>query len=175
MEFKHNLKLLISNNEIQEKIKVFAKEINEKYKNETLTVITIMNGAVFFFADLVKLFEMPIKMDTIVVSSYSGTNSTKELKFHKKVIKPIIEGQHVLIIEDIIDTGITMTGVYEYLHNLNPKTLDIVVLATKKENHPEFKYPYKALFEVPNKFIVGYGFEIDDLYRQLDCVYTVED
>ncbi len=171
---KHKLKLLISKQEIEQQITKLANELNEEFKENEISLIFILNGSVFFFADLARKLNMPIKIDTISVSSYLGTQSTREVKFYKKVTKPIVENKHVLIIEDIIDTGKTLTTVYEYLDSLKPKTLDIITLADKQGCHPNFKYKYKSLFEVPNKFIVGYGFEIDDLYRQLDQIYTIE-
>ncbi|AGR42519.1 hypoxanthine phosphoribosyltransferase [Spiroplasma diminutum] len=175
MNFKHNLKVLISKEDIEKGIVSLADQINQKYKDEQVSLIAIMNGSVFFFADLARKLNMPIKMDTIVVSSYSGTESTREIKFHKEITKPIVTNQNVIIIEDIIDTGQTLTAVYEYLQSLNPKSLEIVTLADKVGCHNDFKYEYKSIFQVPNKFVVGYGFEIDDLYRQLDQIYSVED
>lgn len=175
MKFQHDLKLLISKQQIEQKIQEYAKIYNEKYKDTTLSLVTIMNGSVFFFADFVRHLNMPIKMDTLTVSSYSGTQSTKELIFHKKITKPIIENQNVLIIEDIIDSGLTLEKVYEYLLSLKPKTLEILTLASKKTNHTNFKYAYTSLFDVPNIYVLGYGFEIDDLYRQLPEIYTLED
>ncbi|QEH61775.1 hypoxanthine phosphoribosyltransferase [Spiroplasma chinense] len=176
LKFQHNLKMLISKEEIQEKIAQYAKEINEKFKDEKeISVIGVMNGGVFFFTDFLRKIDLPIKMDIISASSYSGTSSTRELIFHKKVTKPIIEGKHVIIIEDILDTGLTMEKIYEYLLDLKPKSLQITVLATKPMCHPDFKYEYNALFEVPDKFIVGYGMETDDLYRQLEDIYVIEE
>ncbi len=113
---------------------------------------------------------MPIKIGTISVSSYLCTQSTREVKFYKKVKKPILENKHVLIIEDIIDKGKTLDTVYEYLDSLKPKTIDIITLADKQGCHPNFKF----FFKVPNRFIVDYVFEIDDLYRQFDQVYTIK-
>ncbi|ATZ21238.1 phosphoribosyltransferase [Mesoplasma tabanidae] len=175
MEFKHNLKLLISREEIAKKVAEYGAIYNEKYKGKTLSLVTILNGSVFFFADFARMLEMPIKMDTITASSYSGTKSNRELVFHKKITKPIIENQHVLIIEDIIDSGLTLEKVYEYILSLKPKSLEILTLASKKSNHKNFKYKYTSLFEVPDIYVLGYGFEIDDLYRQLPEIYTLEE
>ncbi|ALD65952.1 hypoxanthine phosphoribosyltransferase [Spiroplasma cantharicola] len=175
INIKHKLNLLISKQEIEKEITILANELNDKFQGEQISLIMILNGSVFFFADLARKLNMPIKMDTISISSYLGTESTRKVKFHKKIVKPIIENKHVLIIEDIIDTGRTLTNVYEYLQTLNPKTLEIITLADKEGCHEDFKYNYRSLFKVPNKFVVGYGFEIDDLYRQLDQIYTIED
>lgn len=174
MEFKNNLKLLISKEEIAKRIAEYGAIYNKKYEGKTLSLVTIMNGSVFFFADFARTLDMPIKMDTLTISSYSGTESTKTLTFYKKITKSIIENQHVLIVEDIIDSGLTLEKVYEYLLSLKPKSLEILTLASKKTNHPNFKYEYTTLFEVPDIYVLGYGFEIDDLYRQLPDIYTLE-
>ncbi|ARU91146.1 hypoxanthine-guanine phosphoribosyltransferase [Spiroplasma clarkii] len=176
MKFKHNLQLLLSKEEISAKIKELAEELNEKYKdNESLSFVAIMNGSLFFFTDLLKQINIPIKMDTVTVSSYSGMASTREVTFHKEITKPIVEGQDVIIIEDLIDTGLTLTAVYEHILALKPKTLQIITLGDKTPCHPDFKYEYKTLFDFPNKFVVGYGLETDDLYRQLPEIYYVVD
>ncbi|AKU79544.1 phosphoribosyltransferase [Spiroplasma turonicum] len=169
------LEILIKKEDLKNKIKELADQLNEKYKNESLTVIAILNGALFFFSDLLKLLKMPIQIDTIVVSSYDGTKSTDKIVYHKKIVKPIIENQNVIIIEDIIDTGRTMNSVFEYVQSLKPKTLDLVVLASKEDTKTKFKYDYKSLFIVPDKYIVGYGFGIDDLYRQLEDIYIINE
>lgn len=177
MKFKHNLKLLFSQEEISAKIKALAAELNEKYKdNASLSFVGIMNGSIFFFTDLLKEIDVPIKMDTVTVSSYSGMESTRKAVFHKEITKPIVEGQDVIIIEDLIDSGLTLTAVYEHINSLNPKSLQIITLGDKTTCHPDFKYEYRTLFDFPDKFIVGYGLETDDLYRQLtDIYYVVED
>ncbi|ASP28071.1 hypoxanthine-guanine phosphoribosyltransferase [Spiroplasma corruscae] len=171
----NKFELLISKEEIHKKISEYADKLNKKYSGKTLTVIAILNGAIFFFTDLLKKLNFPIKMDTITVSSYDGIKSTDDLNYHKKLVKPIVENEDVLIIEDIIDTGKTMNSVYEYIKSLNPKSLELVVLASKSDTKNKFNYDYESLFVVPDKYIVGYGFAIDDLYRQLEDIYIMKD
>ncbi|ATZ17432.1 hypoxanthine-guanine phosphoribosyltransferase [Williamsoniiplasma luminosum] len=175
MKFRHNLKILLTKEEIQARITKLADELNTKYKDKELTLIVIMNGGVFFYADLLKQLDMRIRVDAICAASYVGQQSTRQITFYKKVNKPIITDHDVVVIEDIIDTGLTLNAIYEELLALKPKSLSLITLLDKDGTHPDFKYPYQALFEVPNKFIVGYGLEFDDNYRQLDQIYTVED
>lgn len=173
MNLPENIKLLVSKEEIQTRIEALAKRLNQEY--EELSLVGIMNGAIFFFADLMRELEMPIKMDTIVASSYSGVNSTQVVNFGKRITKPIVEGRDVVIIEDIIDTGVTLTEVYKYLLTLKPKSLRIITLFDKVGCHPTFPFPYESLFKAPNLFLIGYGFEVDDLYRQLPEVYYIDE
>ncbi|AKX33968.1 hypoxanthine-guanine phosphoribosyltransferase [Spiroplasma litorale] len=170
----NKLSLLIKKEEINAEINKYANKLNEKYENKELSIIAILNGSLFLFSDLLKKLKFPIKIDTITVSSYSGVKSSNELLYHKKIVKPIIKNQDVLIVEDIIDTGKTMNSVYEYVNSLNPKSLNVLVLASKKDTPTKFKYKYDSLFTIPDKYIVGYGFGIDDLYRQLENIYTIE-
>ncbi|WP_243830418.1 phosphoribosyltransferase [Entomoplasma freundtii] len=172
MKLPENFKLLVSEQELKEAIKNLGARLNQEY--DELSVVGIMNGSVFFFADLMRELTMPIKMDTIVASSYSGTSSTQEVIFSKKITKPIIEGREVIIVEDVIDTGLTLTEVYKYLLTLKPKSLRIITLFDKTPCHPNFPYPYESIFKTDDKFLVGYGFEVDDLYRQLPKVYYID-
>ncbi|PPE05246.1 phosphoribosyltransferase [Williamsoniiplasma lucivorax] len=175
MKFRHNLKILLTKEEIQARIKALADQLNAQYKDKELSVLVIMNGGVLFYADLLKQLDMRIRVDAICAASYVGQQSTREITFYKKVNKPIVTDHDVIVIEDIIDSGLTLTAIYDYLLSLKPKSLSLITLLDKEGTHPDFQYPYQSLFNVPNKFIVGYGLEFDDNYRQLDQIYTVED
>lgn len=171
---KENLKIMYTENEIQERIKEIAKKIDTDYNGEEVVVISVLKGAVFFTVDLIKKMETPVILEMMQISSYKGTQSTGNI-IVQKGLDSDIKGKNVLIIEDIIDTGYTLKYLYEYLQTLNPKSLKIVVLADKKERRKvDVKIDYTC-FEIPNKFLVGYGFDIDEKYRNIPYIGYIEE
>lgn len=168
-----NLPVLISEEEVQAKIAEVAAQIDKDYNGEDVIVISVLKGAVFFTVDLVKKMKTPIELEVMQVSSYVGTESTGEL-IVKKDLDRDIEGRNVLIVEDIIDTGITLSYLREYILSKNPKTLKIAVLADKAERR---KVPVKldyTCFVIPDKFVVGYGFDVDEKGRNIPYVGYIE-
>ena len=162
-------KVLFEENEIQRRISELAKEIDEFYQGEEIIVISVLKGAVFFTVDLVKKMKTPIILDMIQVSSYQGTESTGNV-IMKKDLSLSIEGKKVLVVEDIIDTGYTLKYLKEYLESLNPKEVKIAVLLDKAERRKaNIKVDYTG-YVIPNKFVVGYGFDIDDKYRNIPYI-----
>lgn len=174
LDMLKDLPVLIGEEEIQKRIAEVAAEIDKDYNGEDVVVISILKGAVFFTVDLVKKMKTPIQLEVMQVSSYSGTESTGEL-IVKKDLDHDIAGKNVLVVEDIIDTGTTLSYLKEYLASKNPKTLKIAVLADKKERRKvEVDLDYKC-FEVPDKFIVGYGFDVDEHGRNIPYIGYIEE
>lgn len=168
-----NLPVLISEEEIQAKIAEVAAQIDKDYIGEDIIVISILKGAVFFTVDLVKKMKTPIELEVMQVSSYCGTESTGEL-IVKKDLDRSIEGRNVLIVEDIIDTGTTLSYLKDYLLSKNPKSLKIAVLADKKERRKvDVKLDYTC-FVIPDKFVVGYGFDVDEKGRNIPYIGYIE-
>lgn len=166
-------KVLFEENEIQKRISELAKEIDEFYQGEEIIVISVLKGAVFFTVDLVKKMKTPIILDMIQVSSYKGTETTGNI-IMKKDLDSDINGKKVLIVEDIIDTGYTLKYLKEYLESLNPIDVKIAVLLDKAERRKaNVKVDYTG-YVIPNKFVVGYGFDIDDKYRNLPYIGYVD-
>ena len=173
MSDSKDFKVLYEESEIQKRIKELAEEIDDFYKGEEVIVISVLKGAVFFTVDLVKKMKTPIILDMIQVSSYQGTESTGNV-IMKKDLGIDIEGKKVLVVEDIIDTGYTLKYLKEYLESLNPKEVKIAVLLDKAERRKaNIQVDYTG-FVIPNKFVVGYGFDIDDKYRNLSYIGYVE-
>lgn len=173
MSDSKDFKVLYEESEIQNRIKDLAEEIDDFYKGEEVIVISVLKGAVFFTVDLVKKMKTPIILDMIQVSSYQGTESTGNV-IMKKDLSVDIEGKKVLVVEDIIDTGYTLKYLKEYLESLNPKEVKIAVLLDKAERRKaNIQVDYTG-FVIPNKFVVGYGFDIDDKYRNLSYIGYVE-
>ncbi|PQP78276.1 hypoxanthine phosphoribosyltransferase [Spiroplasma sp. ChiS] len=164
------LELYLSEDKIQDKIKDYAEKINKLYAGKKLYCIGLLNGALFFMSDLLKQLKIQIVIDTMNISSYIGIQPTNKITIHKDISKDIT-GQDVLLIEDLIDTGKTLSVVIEQIQAKKPNSLRVVCLADKVTMHSNFNYPYDALFTVPNEFIVGYGFDYNDQFRQLPNVY----
>lgn len=170
----NKIKVMYSEEEIQKRIKEVAQKIDEDYKGKELIVISVLKGAIFFTVDLVKKMSTPIILDAMQVSSYQGTQSTGNVII-KKGLDEDISGKDVLIVEDIIDTGYTLQYLKEYLQTLNPSSLKIAVLADKKERREiEVDIDYTC-FEIENKFVVGYGFDIDQKYRNIPYIGYIEE
>ena len=164
-----NLPVYLEEDEIQKRIKEVAEQIDKDYIGEDVVVISILKGAIFFTVDLVKKMKTPIELEVMQVSSYVGTESSGNLLV-KKDLDRDIAGRNVLIVEDIIDTGTTLSYLKEYLLSKNPKTLRIAVLADKAERR---KVPVKldyTCFVIPDKFVVGYGFDVDEKGRKIPYI-----
>lgn len=172
-DLNKKLKVMYREEQLQEKIKEIAKKIDEDYKWKEVIVISILKGAIFFTVDLVKKMSTPIVLETMQVSSYSGTESTGDIRV-KKDLDSNIEGKDVLIVEDIVDSGYTLKFLKEYLISKNPKSLKIAVLMDKKERRKVDVNIDYVCFEIPNKFVVGYGFDVDEKGRNIPYVGYIE-
>ena len=169
-----NLPVFLEEDEIQKRIAEVAAQIDKDYNGEDVVIISILKGAIFFTVDLVKKMKTPIELEVMQISSYSGTESTGEL-IVKKDLDRDIEGKNVLVVEDIIDTGTTLSYLREYLLSKNPKTLKIAVLADKVERRKvDVPLDYKC-FEIPDKFVVGYGFDVDEQGRNIPYIGYIEE
>jgi len=169
MEELKNLKVLFTEEEIQEKIREMAERLDKEYEGKDLTVVCILNGAVFFMVDLVKKMKTPIVLETLQAKSYEGTESTGEVKLLKD-IDGNIEGRDVLLVEDIIDTGRTLKFVKEHLLKKNPKSLKIATLVTKTARTIEKVDIDYTCINLTNEFVVGYGFDLDGYGRNLPYI-----
>ncbi len=167
-----NFKELISEEELNKRIKELADQIDKDYLGKEITIISVMRGAVFFTVQLTLKMKTKLKFEFITISSYEGEESVEVLL--RTDIRDSIEGKDVLIVEDIIDTGKSMKYLIEHLKAKNPRTLKICALASKPERR-EVEVPIDYLgFEIPNKYVVGFGFDIDNNYRNLPYVAYLE-
>lgn len=172
---EEKIKVLIEAEKVSKRIEEIAEQISKDYKNEEIILVCILSGAVYFAVELSrKIKNGMVKLDFMKVSSYgNNTQTTGKLDFKLDISKDI-EGKNFIIIEDIIDTGITLSYLYDYLKDKNPKTLKICVLLDKKERREkEVKVDYVG-FEIENKFVVGYGLDYADKYRELPYVGYIE-
>ena len=164
------LKVMYTDDEIQKRIKEVAKEIDKDYVGKEIVIVCVLKGAVFFTVDLVKKMKTPIELETVQISSYCGTESTGEISM-KKDLDSSVEGRDVLIVEDIVDTGRTLKWLRDYLINeRRAGTVKIATLMDKKERRVvEVPIDYIG-FSIPNKFVVGYGFDVDEKGRNIPYV-----
>ena len=166
-----DLKVLYSEKEIQNKVRELADKMNDFYKGEEVTVICVLKGAVMFATDLVKHLNMPLQMEFIRLSSY-GSSTTTSGKVNAVDIKlPDLNGKNVLIVEDIVDTGLTAKFLVDFMHmNFHVKSLKFCSLLDKKITRKVDIEPDFYGFEVDNKFVVGYGLDFDGYYRNLPYI-----
>ncbi len=176
MEIKESdLKILFTEEEIQNKIKELAVEMNEFYKGEDVYAICVLKGAVLFAVDLVRHLNMPLKMEFIRLSSY-GTGMTTSGKVNAVDISlPDLNGKNVLIIEDIVDTGLTAKFLMDFMHcNFKTKSTKFCSLLDKKVTRKVDIEPDYYGFEIDDKFLVGYGLDYEGYYRNLRYIGYVE-
>lgn len=167
--------ILITEDEIKARIKELGILISEDYKEKFPLLICILRGAFLFLADLVKKTKIPLSIDFMAISSYGGkTESNGEVKILKD-LDTYIEGRHVLIIEDIVDTGLTMDSVTRLLKTRKPKSLKICTLLDKVERRRiKVNIDYFG-FKIPNKFVVGYGLDYEEKYRNLPYIGVLKE
>ena len=168
------IKEYISKKDIEKKIKELAKIISKDYKGKDIEAICVLKGAAIFTVELSMHIKPNVRFNFIEVSSYEGTKSTGHIKVNKDITSSI-EGKDVLIIEDIIDTGRTLSYLREYLLSKKPKSLKICTLVDKHEKRT-FDVPidYNG-FKIEDKFIVGHGFDLDGDYRNLPYIGYIEE
>jgi len=171
---KENLKLVISKEEIYQKIKELAQKIDEDYKNTPVIFIGTLKGAFIFLADLVRNIKNPnVQIDFVRVKSYGMSDtSSEEVEITKEFELPL-EGKNVILVEDIVDTGITLKFLYDYIKSFNPKSIKICALIDKKERR-KIKVPIDYVgFEIEKGFLVGYGLDFAEKFRHLPEINEV--
>ena len=162
--------VLFSEEEIQEKCKELGKKITEEYEGRFPLVVGVLKGALPFMADLTKRIDTHLEMDFMDVSSYgSGTVSSGEVKIVKD-LDTSVEGRDVLILEDIIDSGLTLSYLIELFHYRKAKSVKVVTLLDKPDGRKVDLVPDLTGFTVPDAFVVGYGLDYDERYRNLPYI-----
>ncbi|MCR2032479.1 hypoxanthine phosphoribosyltransferase [Anaerofustis stercorihominis] len=161
--------ILITEEELKEKVQELGKILTKDYKDKNPLVICVLRGAVMFLSDLLREIDTFVDMDFMAVSSYEGTNSSGVVNIVKDLTTNI-EGRDVLIVEDILDTGRTLDYLMRILKQRHPNSMKICSLLIKK-GREEIKVPVDYYgFYIPNEFVVGYGLDYDDKYRNLKYI-----
>ena len=165
--------ILITEEQIRRRLDELALEIQRDYADKDLTLVAILTGSTMFVADLLRRLPMQLRLDHIGVSSYHGeTRSTGELII-TKALKLDVRDRDVLVVDDILDTGLTLVKVREMIQKLQPRSLEFCVFLEKQMQHREdFRADYVG-FRIPNRFVVGYGLDYRERYRNLPYVGTL--
>lgn len=161
--------VLIDEDSVRQRIAELGKEISDFYKNTHFTVIAVSNGATLFVADLIRKIDIPLHLDTVMAYSYAGTESSGQVSLLSN-LKLEIAGRDILLVDDILDTGRTLTKIVEFLHTRKPKSVRTCVLLDKPSRRAvDIKADYVG-FTVPDVFVVGYGLDYNEYYRNLPYV-----
>ena len=167
-------KVLITKEEIAAKVKAVAARITEDYKGESVLFVCILKGRVHFYSDLTREIDLPLTMDFMSISSYgAGTTSSGEVKMLKDLDKTI-NGKHVIIVEDIIDSGNTLSYLKRLLSSRQPASIKICTLLDKPSRRKVDLTPDYCCFTIPDEFVVGYGLDYDELYRNEKEIYVLD-
>ena len=167
-------KVLITKEEIETRIKEVAAQITADYNGESVLFVCILKGAIHFFSDLTREIDLPLTMDFMAISSYgAGTTSSGEVKMLKDLDKTI-NGKHVIIVEDIIDSGNTLSYLVRLLSSRQPKSIKICTLLDKPSRRKVDLTPNYCCFVIPDEFVVGYGLDFDEIYRNEKEIYVLD-
>lgn len=170
-----NIEVLIPEEDIRARIKELADELSEKYKDEPVLLVGILNGSVFFLAELAQKMSIPVEIDFMAASSYgSGKESSGRVLITKDLARSI-EGDHVIIVEDIVDTGQTLHLLTEMLQERNPASLELAVLLDKPSRRKVCLDADYIGFQIPDAFVVGWGLDYDQKYRDLPYIGVIKD
>lgn len=163
--------VLVTEEELQAKVRELGAQISRDYEGRNLLLVSILKGAVVFMADLMRAVTIPCSIDFMVVSSYGGANT--ESTGLVKIVKDLdadLSGRDVLIVEDILDTGITLSNLVPMLKMRNPSSVRICAILNKPTRRKADIQPDYEGFQVPDEFVVGYGLDFDEKYRNLRYV-----
>ena len=160
---------LISAEEIEAAVAKAGSQISRDFDGKDPIFVGVLKGCFIFMADLMRHVDINCSMDFMAVSSYSGTSSTGAVKINKD-LNESIEGRHVIIVEDILDSGVTLNYLKNYLMGRGPASIDIVTLMDKPARRKADVYASYSCFEVPDAFVVGYGLDYAEQYRNYPCI-----
>ena len=162
-------RVLISEEEIETHVAGIGKKISEDFRDKDPIFVGVLKGCFIFMADLMRHVDIRCSMDFMAVSSYSGTSSTGAVKINKDLSQDI-EGRHVIIVEDILDSGVTLSYLKRYLQGRRPASVTIVTLLDKPARRKADIYADYSCFDVPDAFVVGYGLDYNERYRNLPYI-----
>ncbi len=162
-------RVLISAEELEAKVAEMGKQISKDFEGKEPIFVGVLKGCFIFMADLMRHVSIKCSMDFMAVSSYKGTTSTGAVKINKD-LNENIEGKHIIIVEDILDSGITLNYLKKYLEGRNPASISIATLMDKPARRKADVYANYSCFEIPDAFVVGYGLDYNETYRNLPYI-----
>ena len=167
--------ILIERSSLEARIRELGEEISSDYDGRDLLLVGVLKGAVFFMADLMRHLTVPCEVDFMAISSYGDATDSSGIVRILKDLDINIEGRHVLVVEDIIDSGLTLSYLIRNLESREPSSLEVCALLTKPSRR-EIDVPVRYVgFEIPNKFVVGYGLDFAERYRNLPYVGVLDE
>jgi hypoxanthine phosphoribosyltransferase len=167
--------ILVKPEELQNRVRELAAEISRDYADRDLVLIGVLKGAVFFLSDLMRALEVPCEVDFMAVASYGSATRSSGVVRILKDLDAVIEGRDVLIVEDIVDSGLTLQYLLRNLGARNPRSLEVCALLTKPERR-KVQLPTRYVgFEIPDRFVIGYGLDHGERYRNLPFVAALKD
>jgi hypoxanthine phosphoribosyltransferase len=166
---------LVSQEDLERRVRELGVEISRDYDGKDLFLVGVLKGAVFFLSDLMRAIEVPCEVDFMAVASYGSSTDSSGVVRILKDLDATIEGKDVLIVEDIIDSGLTLSYLLRTLRAREPRSLEVCALLTKPERR-EVDLPIRYTgFEIPNKFVIGYGLDHAERYRNLPYVAVLQE
>ncbi|RUP78341.1 hypoxanthine phosphoribosyltransferase [Corynebacterium propinquum] len=165
--------VLISEEEIKQRVKALADKVSKDYAGNDLLLVCVLKGAAVFLTDFARELSIPSEMEFMAVSSYGNSTTSSGVVRILKDLDRDIEGKDVLIVEDIIDSGLTLSWLVRNLRNRNPKSLNVITLLRKPEVVTAKLDLYDVGFDIPNEFVIGYGLDYAERYRDLPYVGTL--
>jgi hypoxanthine phosphoribosyltransferase len=166
--------VLVSEDQLRARVRELGEQISRDYADGTLLLVGVLKGAVFFLADLMRAIEVPVEVDFMAVASYGSATDSSGVVRILKDLDAVIAGRDVLIVEDIVDSGLTLQYLLRNLGARDPRTLGVCALLTKPARR-EVELPIRYVgFEIPDTFVVGYGLDHDERHRNLPFVATLE-
>jgi hypoxanthine phosphoribosyltransferase len=167
--------ILVQRDELAHRVRELGERVSADYEGRELFLVGVLKGAVFFLSDLMRHLEVPCQVDFMAVASYGSSTDSSGVVRILKDLDVSIEGREVLIVEDIVDSGLTLSYLLRTLQARNPASLEVCALLTKPERR-KVELPIKYVgFEIPNRFAVGYGLDYGERYRNLPYVAVLED
>ncbi len=162
-----SLEVMITAGQIKERIRELAEEISNDYKDKNPLLIGVLKGAVVFLSDLIREIDMPLEVDFMAVSSYGADTASSGIVRIQKDLDQSIKGKDVLIVEDIVDTGLTLSYLFQNLNSRQPNSINVVTLLDKPDRRKvKFEADYCG-FKIPDHFVIGYGLDFNENYRNL--------
>ncbi len=169
------MKTILTADELHAGVDRLAKEIGDFYADRSLTIVGVLTGSIVLLADLIRRLRMPLRVGLVQASSYRGASIDPGQLTINFDLLPDVKRQHVLLVDDIFDTGKTLVALIDELHKHEPATVRCAVLLRKHGRKAVMKEPDHIGFEIPNAFVVGYGLDYQDAYRNLPYLAALED
>jgi len=167
--------ILVQPDDLSRRVRQLGEQITADYEGRDLLLVGVLKGAVFFLSDLMRHIDVPCELDFMAVASYGSSTDSSGVVRILKDLDIALEGRHVLIVEDIVDSGLTLQYLLRNLGARNPATMEVCALLTKPDRRKVELEPRYVGFEIPNRFVVGYGLDHAERYRNLPYVAVLAD